>query len=106
MIWESGENWYLRPTGHWPTISVIERGQESYDEYADRRERERTARRVPFGFGRALADDESPADPKEPLTIVMSVDAFERLIAEAAPAGVRPSAPGGGTSFSESDEVY
>lgn len=54
--------WRLRaPVAH-PTISVIERTSESYDEYADRRAREKDAVRVPFGFGRVL-DQEPPTQP-------------------------------------------
>ncbi len=58
MITWSGQNWWERPAYHRPTIAVIEPPSESYDAYADRREREKGARRVPFGFSRALVDDE------------------------------------------------
>lgn len=33
------------------TISVIDAPKESYDEYHERMEREKGAKRVPFGFG-------------------------------------------------------
>lgn len=60
MIWESGENWYQDAAyTHHRTIDVIERPEEGYEEYADRREREKGARRVPFGFARALVDEDT-----------------------------------------------
>jgi hypothetical protein len=42
-----------------PTIQVIERADESYDEYHERKKKEESgARKVPFGFLRALSDEE------------------------------------------------
>lgn len=54
----SGWNWYVRDGGGYrPTISVIDRPAESYDAYHERRKREEGARRVPFGFARALLEE-------------------------------------------------
>lgn len=51
MIEWSGQNWYSHLYGYsTPSIQVIERPSASYEEYADRREREKNAKRVPFGF--------------------------------------------------------
>jgi hypothetical protein len=55
MIHYSGQNFYMRPSGYAPTISVIEKPTESYAEHHERKSREEGARRVPFGFSRALA---------------------------------------------------
>lgn len=46
--------WYMHAPPSWPTISVIEPKSETYEAFADRREREKDAPRVPFGFARAL----------------------------------------------------
>lgn len=62
MIEYSGQNWHLRDAGYRPTISVIEPPAESYDEYAERKLRERNAVRVPFGFSRVLRTARVP-DP-------------------------------------------
>jgi hypothetical protein len=54
VIHWSGQNWYLRPEGWAPTISVIEAPQESYDAYHERMKREESGKKVPFGFAREL----------------------------------------------------
>lgn len=41
---------------HQPTIHVIERAEESYNEYHERKKREESKKRVPFGFARALEE--------------------------------------------------
>lgn len=62
MIRESGENWELWWSGRVaPTIYVIEPVNQSYDDYHERKKKEEAgARKVPFGFSRAL--DEPPSD--------------------------------------------
>ena len=64
MIFESGENWYANSGLSAPTISVIDRPEESYDEYHERKVREQGARRVRFGFARVL-DEEAVASLPE-----------------------------------------
>lgn len=51
MIGWSGENWYMQPQFQ-PTIMVIEPADWSY-EYKE------GVKVVPFGFSRALAEDEN-----------------------------------------------
>lgn len=59
MVEWSGQNWYWRSgVGH-PTIAVIERPSESYDAHHERKKREEGAPRVPFGFARALPQEEA-----------------------------------------------
>jgi hypothetical protein len=55
----SGQNWYERPSGHTPTIHIIERPSESYDAYHERKKREEDKPRVPFGFARVLVEDQA-----------------------------------------------
>lgn len=58
----SGQNWYETSGRAHATIAVIERPAPSYDQYAERKAREAKAKRVPFGFARALeAESEVPA---------------------------------------------
>jgi hypothetical protein len=64
VIQWSGQNWYERSGLLAPTVAVIERPAESYDEYAERKEREKKARRVPFGFAGGV-EAEAPAAAEE-----------------------------------------
>lgn len=50
----SGQNWYRTSGMMQPSMMVIEKRSPSYDEYADKKAREKAARKVPFGFARAL----------------------------------------------------
>lgn len=58
MIRWSGQPWHLKSGLVAPTIAVIERNAESYAEYHERRKAEESKRSVPFGFARALIDEE------------------------------------------------
>lgn len=60
MIQWSGQNWYERSGMLAPTIVVIDRKADSYEEYHQRMKREEGAERVPFGFSRALLEPEPP----------------------------------------------
>lgn len=66
MIEWSGVNWYYRRQDQ-PTIYVIERPSESYDDYHERMKREDGREKVPFGFARAVPrpDTERPASSRE-----------------------------------------
>lgn len=58
MIQWSGQNWYQRANGYTQSINVIEKPSESYDAYHERKKRTENARTVPFGFARALKDED------------------------------------------------
>jgi hypothetical protein len=59
---ESGDNWWLTSGLLAPTITVIEQPVESYDSYHERKKREESGRRVPFGFARALHDEHADSE--------------------------------------------
>lgn len=56
MIFESGESWYLRSDGARASIEVIEAHPKTVEKRRkkERKKREKGARKVPFGFARAL----------------------------------------------------
>lgn len=58
MTHPSDYRWWLVAPSDRATISVIDKPSESYSEYYERKKREEGARRVPFGFSRALIDEE------------------------------------------------
>lgn len=65
VSWWNGDSWRWHVEYHPPplrtTIAVIEPPSPSYDEYAERKARQKDAKRVPWGFARALLDDEETA---------------------------------------------